>query len=101
MKTFASCCTGLYLAAACGAQAADVEAGKRLAQRHCAACHSVAPDWRNEVADAPPFIAIGRKFDFDYDSIVIALVGPHRKMNFSLRRRDAEDVAAYIGTLAR
>ena len=29
------------------------------------------------------------------------LVGPHAKMNFGLRRPEAEDVAAYIGTLAR
>jgi len=28
-------------------------------------------------------------------------MGPHAKMNFSLRRVDAEDIAAYIGTLAR
>jgi mono/diheme cytochrome c family protein len=101
MKAFALCGAGLYLAAAYSAHAADAEAGKLLAQQRCAACHIVAPDGRNEVADAPPFVVIGRKFGFDYDSIVIALIGPHRKMNFSLRRRDAEDIAAYIGTLAQ
>jgi mono/diheme cytochrome c family protein len=101
MKAFAIYCTGLYLAAATGAHAADAEAGKRLAQLRCAACHVVAPGGSNEVADAPPFVAIGRKFDFNYDAIVVALMGPHSKMNFSVRRRDAEDVAAYIGTLVK
>jgi hypothetical protein len=32
---------------------------------------------------------------------VLNLMGPHAKMNFSLRRSDAEDIAACIGTLAR
>jgi mono/diheme cytochrome c family protein len=100
MKMFALS-GALCLVAVSGAHTADVEAGKLLAQQHCTACHIVAPDGRNEVADAPPFMVIGRKFDFDYDSIVLALMGPHRKMNFSLRRSDAEDVAAYIGTLRR
>jgi hypothetical protein len=36
----------------------------------------------------------------DPDALVFALVGPHAKMNFSLRRPEAEDVAAYIATLA-
>lgn len=101
MKMVAICGAGLYLAAASCAHAADAEAGKRLAQLRCAACHIVAPGGRREVAEAPPFIAIGRKFDFNYDALVLALAGPHRKMNFRLRRRDAEDVAAYIRTLAR
>lgn len=101
MKTFALYCAGLYLTAVSGPHAADVEAGKLLAQQRCAACHIIMPDGRNEVADAPPFVVIGRKFDFDYDSIVLARMGPHRKMNFSLRRGDAEAVAAYIGTLGR
>jgi hypothetical protein len=50
--------------------------------------------------DAPPFMAIGSKFGFDPDALVFALVGPHEKMNFGLRRPEAEDVAAYIATLA-
>jgi mono/diheme cytochrome c family protein len=81
--------------------AGDAEAGRRLAQLRCVACHVVDQNQRNEIADAPPFAAIGRKFDFNYDSLVLALAGPHAKMNFSLRKSDADDVAAYIATLAR
>jgi mono/diheme cytochrome c family protein len=96
-----TCCAALYLpviSAACGA---DADAGRRLAQTTCVACHVVERNQYNEVADAPPFAVIGRKFEFNPDSLVVALMGPHAKMNFSLRRSEAEDMAAYIVTLAR
>ncbi len=100
MKLFAICCANLYVVAT-GAHAADADAGRRLAQLRCAACHIVEPSRRDEVAEAPPFAVIGKKFDFNYDSLVFALTGPHAKMNFSLPKREADDVAAYIVTLAR
>jgi mono/diheme cytochrome c family protein len=102
MKTFVICCASLYLVVASGAHGADAEAGKRLAQLRCAACHTIAVQGqRDEVADAPPFVVIGRKFEFDTASLILALMGPHAKMNFSLRRPDAADIAAYIVTLGR
>jgi hypothetical protein len=33
--------------------------------------------------------------------LVFNLVGPHRKMNFALSRPEANDIAAYIQSLAR
>ena len=78
----------------------DAAKGKRMAQIQCAVCHIVEPNQRDEVAAAPPFMVIGSKFGFDPDALVFALVGPHEKMNFSLRRPEADDVAAYISTLA-
>jgi len=101
MKAFAICCTILCFVVVPGAHAADAEAGKRLAQLRCAACHIVDQGPRNEIADAPPFTVIGRKFDFNVDALIVALRGPHAKMNFSLSGRDANDIAAYIVTLAR
>ncbi len=101
MKMFVVCCVAglpLVLSSAFGA---DAEAGRRLAQLRCAACHIVAPNQREEVADAPPFAIIGRKFGFNSDDLIFALIGPHAKMNFGLTRPDADDVAAYIATLAR
>jgi mono/diheme cytochrome c family protein len=102
MKTIAvGCCLGLALAAST-ALAADAESGKRLAQLRCAACHIVTPSARNDlVADAPPFLVIARKYGSDTEALVFNLVGPHAKMNFSLSRPEANDVAAYIGSLAR
>jgi mono/diheme cytochrome c family protein len=88
--------------AALQAQAADVESGRRLAQQRCAACHIVTGSPRNDlIADAPPFLAIGRKHGFDTEALVFNLVGPHSKMNFALSPPEANDIAAYIQSLAR
>jgi mono/diheme cytochrome c family protein len=84
------------------ANAADAENGERIAQSRCAACHIVAvPIQQREVADAPPFETIARKFDFNADMLVFHLLEPHPKMNFALTRPKANDVAAYMSTLAR
>jgi len=92
------CCLGIPLAAS-SALGADAEAGRRLAQQECAACHIVGPSGRQEVAESPPFEVIGRKFGFNFDALVMAVSGPHRRMNFSPRRSESEDIAAYIATL--
>jgi mono/diheme cytochrome c family protein len=76
--------------------------GRRLPQQRRAACHIVTGSPRNDlIADAPPFLAIGRKYGFDTEALVFNLVGPHAKMNFALSRPEANDVAAYIQSLAR
>lgn len=82
------------------ALAADPAQGRVLAQRHCAACHVIAPATRNEVADAPPFDVIGRKYGFDAERVLRAILAPHPRMNFSPGRAEATDLAAYIGTLS-
>src|SRR5215468_7938146 len=100
MNVLAICCTAsVYLVVASGARGADAE--RRLAQLRCTACHIVAQNQRDEIADAPPFAIIGRKFGFNYDSLVSALMEPHAKMNFRVTRPEANDIAAYITTLAR
>jgi cytochrome c len=81
--------------------AGDVERGRHIAQDRCAACHIVGRGSRGIVADSPPFEVIGRKYGFNEDNLVPALVSPHAKMNFAVRGQDADDVAAYIATLAR
>jgi mono/diheme cytochrome c family protein len=83
------------------APAADADRGKDIAQTQCAACHTIAPYRRNEVADAQPFDVIGRKNGFDADMLAFSMLEPHPKMNFTLTRREAADVAAYISTLAK
>ena len=93
-------CVGLTFMAA-AAFAGDAERGKHIAQDRCAACHIVGRGSRGIVADSPPFEVIGRKYGFSEDSLLPALVSPHAKMNFAVRGQDADDVAAYIATLAR
>jgi mono/diheme cytochrome c family protein len=84
------------------ASAADIEVGRRLALGRCADCHIVTGSPRNDVvAEAPPFLVIGRKYGFDAEAIALNLVGPHARMNFALSRPEANDVAAYIQSLAR
>jgi mono/diheme cytochrome c family protein len=101
MRLFMLCCVASLPIVASAALGADVEAGKRLAQQRCAACHVVDANQRSEVADAPPFEVIGRKFGADSDVLLFDLMGPHAKMNFALRRRDAANVAEYIQSLVK
>ena len=83
------------------ALAADAENGKRVAEARCVTCHMVAPSPRREVADAPPFDVIARKFQVQPETLAFAILDPHPRMNVALTRREAEDIVAYINTLAR
>jgi mono/diheme cytochrome c family protein len=81
--------------------AADPDNGKRLAQARCVPCHIVEPDQPSQVADAPPFEVIARKFGPNPDTLAFSLLDPHPRMNLTLTRREAQDIAAYISTLAK
>src|SRR5215510_5391902 len=87
--------------AASGALAADADNGKRLAEMRCVTCHIVSPGERRVVTDAPPFEAIARKFASNLDTLAFSVMDPHPRMNVTLTRREAQDVAAYINTLAK
>jgi mono/diheme cytochrome c family protein len=85
----------------CGtAQAADIEHGETLARRWCATCHVVASDQQRPTGEAPPFVTIASKPDFDINRLTNFLLNPHPKMpNMSLTRAEAADIAAYIASL--
>jgi mono/diheme cytochrome c family protein len=83
------------------ALAADVDNGKRLAEMRCVTCHIVSPTQRRDVTDAPPFEVIARKFAPSPETLAFSLLDPHPRMNVMLTRREAQDVAAYINTLAK
>ena len=87
--------------AAQSAVAADADSGKRLAQQHCSPCHIVEPNQRQEVADSPPFETIAQKFGNAPELIAFAILAPHPRMNLALSRREAQDIASYIATLAK
>jgi mono/diheme cytochrome c family protein len=90
---------GVLIATA--AIAGDADAGRQLAEGRCAACHVTGP-WRGDVfADAPPFEVIARKFPAEGADLIVVLRGPHKKMNFRPSRGEADDIAAYIHSLAR
>jgi mono/diheme cytochrome c family protein len=81
--------------------AADADNGKGQAQQRCSPCHIVEPNQRQELADSPPFETIARKFGNAPEQIAFAILAPHPRMNVTLSRREAQDIAAYIGTLAK
>jgi cytochrome c len=81
--------------------AADADNGKRLAEMRCVTCHVTVPNQRREVADAPPFDVIARKFAVNPEILAFSMRDPHPRMNVTLTRREAEDIAAYINTLAK
>jgi|SRR5215467_4649913 len=79
---------------------ADAINGKRLAERWCAACHVVTVNQREANADAPPFEEIAKRPKFSEPDLVTFLLDPHAEMpNMNLTRIEADDIAAYIGTL--
>jgi mono/diheme cytochrome c family protein len=82
------------------ALAADASNGMRVAQLWCAACHVVTVSQREANADAPPFEEIAKRPNFSEQGLVTFLLDPHAKMpNMNLTRIEANDIAAYIGTL--
>jgi mono/diheme cytochrome c family protein len=87
--------------AATAADAGDADIGRQLAQSRCAACHATGR-WQGEVfADAPPFVVIAQKFPAGAADLIVALRGPHQKMNFRPSQGEADDIAAYIRSLDR
>ena len=87
--------------AAQSAIAADAENGNRLAHQHCSPCHLVEPNQRQELANSPPFETIARKYGNAPELIAFAILAPHPRMNVTLSRREAQDLSAYIATLAK
>src|SRR2546423_9966097 len=80
---------------------ADVQNGRRIAQLRCGSCHILGLSQRREVADSPPFAVIARKFSSNQEALIFAILNPHPRMNLSISRREADDIAAYINSLAR
>jgi mono/diheme cytochrome c family protein len=99
LYAFALIAISVALAAAVG----DPVNGRRQAESRCANCHIIAPNARREVADSPPFMAIAQKFRSEPDMLLFVLLEPHPRMNLQppLTRREADDIAAYINSLAK
>jgi cytochrome c len=96
---FCSAVAGIFVASV--ALAADPDNGRRDAEMRCVACHIVAPDQRRDVNDAPPFEVIARKFATTPEMLAFSLLDPHPRMNVTVTRREAQDIAAYINTLVK
>jgi mono/diheme cytochrome c family protein len=74
----------------------DIEHGRRLAERWCAACHATgtAP---TRFHRAPPLAAIAARQDVSPEMITSFLLLPHATMpSLPVSRQDAADIAAFI-----
>jgi cytochrome c len=78
----------------------DVAAGRAMAEQWCAACHMVAPDQAQALADVPTFMDIARSADGDFEVLEGFLIDPHPPMpDMSLTRQEIRDIMAYFATL--
>jgi mono/diheme cytochrome c family protein len=90
------------LVTAAKAHSPDPAHGLEIAKRWCASCHVVSPDQKRASADVPTFAAIARSPTFDRRSLAFFLLDPHPKMpDLPLTRSAADDIAAYIESLAK
>jgi mono/diheme cytochrome c family protein len=96
---FCSVVAAVFLTSA--AMAADADNGRHIAEMRCVGCHITTPGQRRDVADAPPFDVIARKFATSPETLAFSLLDPHPRMNVPLTRREAQDIAAYINTLVK
>ena len=101
MRRLRLCLMLAVLLTGSAALAADADNGKRLAEMRCATCHVVSPSQGREISNAPPFDAIARKFASSPETLAFAILDPHPRMSVTLTRPEAQDIAAYINTLAR
>ncbi len=83
------------------ALAADVEKGKRIAQGRCAPCHTIVSMQRQELSNSLPFDQIAKRNDLDPAMLAFLILSPHPRMNVTLSRDEADDLAAYIISLRR
>jgi mono/diheme cytochrome c family protein len=80
--------------------AADASAGKGLARRLCSACHSIA-EGPSPMAAAPPFASIARSRQFQEQGAALFFRSHAIMPNFAFTGEQAEDLAAYLKSLAR
>ena len=86
----------VLLGATAAAFAQDVENGRRLAERWCAACHATGAG-PTKFSRAQPLAVIAARQDVSSEVLTAFLLLPHATMpNLPLGRRDAADLAAFI-----
>ena len=83
------------------ALASDLKNGEQLARRWCATCHLVAADQSQASADVPSFLSTAERPSFRSETIATFLLDSHPKMpSYTLSRKEADDIAEYIASLA-
>lgn len=84
------------------ASSPDIEAGRQIAERHCARCHAIGRQGESTHEDAPPFRTFGD--DWPIESLEEALaedivVGHPDMPVFAFEPDEISDLLAYLATL--
>jgi mono/diheme cytochrome c family protein len=85
------------------ARAQDIEAGRALAQNHCARCHAIGAAGDSPHAEAPPFRAIAAKGRVDdlQEALAEGITVGHPDMpEFAFQPDQIEDFLAWLKSLA-
>ncbi len=59
------------------------------------------PNQRQELANSPPFEDIAKKNALNAEMLAYLILSPHPRMNMTLTRGEAEDLAVYIASLRK
>jgi mono/diheme cytochrome c family protein len=100
MRLVGILCLIIPMTITAAAHAADADNGKRLVEARCVSCHSMGLRERRQLSEAPSFPTIASKLGSNSELLAYSLLDPHPRMNEPLTRREAQDIAAYIATLA-
>lgn len=86
----------------CGAQAADPERGRAIAQANCSRCHAIGRDGDSPLAAAPAFRTLHTKYPLENleEPLAEGIVTGHADMpEFRLDPDQIEDFLAFLRTL--
>lgn len=85
-----------------GAAANDSQRGKRLAETHCAICHSVERQGESPLRSAPPFRSLHHRYPVESleEALAEGIVTGHPQMPmFRFNARQIGDLIAFLKTL--
>ena len=85
-----------------GAQGQDIEAGKALAQKHCASCHAITETGNSPHDEAPPFREVVMRYKVENLAEAFAegiTVGHQAMPEFILTPEQIDDLLSYLNSL--
>ena len=93
----------LGLGVAAAAEAPEVSAGRRIAERNCGECHATGTTGESRQADAPPFRTLSGRFDVARLPLALEdgmLVGHPRMPLIQLDADEVDALTAFLKSFA-
>jgi mono/diheme cytochrome c family protein len=94
----------VLLAYSAQAEGPNLEAGKALAEKHCATCHAVGPIGASRLPAAPPFRDVAARYSVWNleEALAEGIVTGHAEMpQFVFKPAQITDLLGYMETLAK